>query len=380
MRPVKVLQVATIMNRGGLETMLMNYYRKTDQTKVKFDFMVHRPERGAYDEEIESLGGKIYRMPPIHPGNFFGKNGYFGRLRRFFDEHKEYGIVHSHLDALSCFVLSAAKTGGVPVRIAHSHSTNYASNGLRKMFKTLSRARLRKEGLCTNFFACSVEAGNFLFGEDIAASGNFKVVKNAIDTGRFKFDIAVRQKIRGQLGVGEEFIIGHVGRFDFPKNHGFLIEIFYEVLKSEPNSRLLLVGDGQLRPDIENRIKELNISDKVIFTGAAPNVNELLSAMDVFLFPSLFEGLPVAIVEAQAAGLPIIISSEVSREAAMTDLTTYTPLDGGAVLWAEKVLSRKNFPRSAYSGINNEKVRSVCGIEESVKWLQEFYLRKAPGL
>lgn len=361
--------------------MLMNYFRKLDRTKIKFDFMVHRAERGAYDEEIESLGGRIYPMPPVHPRFFWGKTGYFRQLRRFFREHKEYRIVHAHLDALSGFVLNAAKGGGVPVRIAHCHSTDYASGGAKKIFKTLSRAWLRKDGLCTEFFACSADAGVFLFGEDIARRNNFQVIKNAIDTEKLKFDIAVRQKIRAGLGINdEEFVLGHIGRIDFPKNHEFLIEIFYEVLKSEPDSRLLLVGDGSLRQDVENKAKKLNISGKVIFAGVLANVNELLSAMDVFLLPSLFEGLSIATVEAQAAGLPAIVSSTVPQETALTDLVTYLSLSGGAALWAEKVLSCKNFPRSVYSGINNEKVRSVYGIEENAKRLQEFYLSKAEGL
>lgn len=370
--PVRVLQAATIMNRGGLETTLMNYYRNIDRSLVQFDFMVHRSERGAYDDEIESLGGQIYRMPSIHPKNFFGNEGYFNKLDMFFKKHKEYHILHSHIDSLSSFVVRHAKSNGVPVRIAHSHSTNFADSGLKKLFKVYSRAMLYKE--CTDLFACSEEAGEFLFKKAIAKGRKFTVMKNAIETDRFRFNVAIREKTRQLFGLDGKFVVGNVGRFSEPKNHDFLIDIFYHIQKSEPDSALLLVGDGPLKAQIMSKTERLGISDKVVFTGSIANAHEALMAMDIFLLPSLYEGLPVVCVEAQASGLPIITSSNVTKEAILTALMTQLDLQKGASFWAERALLYKDSPRCETA---NETVRSLYGIRENADWLQEFYLGKA---
>lgn len=367
--PIRVLQIVTIMNRGGLETMLMNYYRNVDRQQIQFDFMSHRSERGIYDDEIEALGGKIFRMPPIHPKNFFGDNGYFKKLDIFFKNHKEYKIVHSHLESLSPFVLRYAKNNGVPVRIAHSHSTNLASKGIKKIFKIYSQAILYNE--CTDFFACGEEAGKFLFKKAISQGRDFVIMKNAIDTDKFKFDNTIRKKVRQRFNFEAKFVVGHIGSFSEPKNHAFLIDIFYEIQKAEPNSALFLIGDGPLIDRIKNKAEQLGISDKIIFTGVVANVNEMLMAMDVFLLPSLYEGLPVVCIEAQAAGLPIITSSNVSKEAMLTNLMAQIDLQSDAAFWAKKVLLHKNTPRDETA---NEKVRKVYGIRENANWLQRFYL------
>lgn len=368
-KTTRVLQVITIMNRGGLETMLMNYYRNIDRQQIQFDFMSHRPERGVYDDEIEALGGKIFKMPPIHPKNFFGNNGYFQRLDMFFKNHKEYKIVHSHLESLSSFVLRYAKKNDIPIRIAHSHNTSFANEGIKKIFKKYSQAILDKE--CTDFFACGEEAGNFLFKKAISHGKNFVVMRNAIETDKFKFNNIVRKKLRQRFNLEEKFVVGHVGRFSEQKNHEFLIDIFFEIQKTKPDSILLLIGDGPLAERIKNKTERLRISDKIIFTGAVANVNEMLMAMDVFLLPSLYEGLPVVCIEAQAAGLPVITSSNVTKEAVLTNLMTQIDLQREAAFWAEKVLLHKGTPRDETT---NEKVREVYGIRENTNWLQRFYL------
>lgn len=359
----------TIMNRGGLETMLMNHYRNIDRQQIQFDFMSHRYEPGAYDDEIEALGGKIYRMPPIHPKNFFGENGYFKKLDKFFKSHKEYKIVHSHLESLSSFVLRYAKKNGVPVRIAHSHNTDLANKGVRKIFKIYSQAILDKE--CTDFFACSEDAGKFLFRKAILHGRDFVIMKNAIETDKFKFDNIVRKKIRQQFNLEGKFVVGHVGRFSEQKNHDFLIDIFFEIQRAKPNSVLLLIGDGHLTERIKNKTEQLRINNKIIFTGTIANVNEMLMAMDVFLLPSLYEGLSIVCIEAQAAGLPVIASSNVPKEAMLTNLMTRIGLQKEAAFWAEKVLSYKGTPRDKTA---NEKVREAYGIKENTNWLQSFYL------
>ena len=363
--PIRVLQVATIMNRGGLETMLMNYYRHIDRSRIQFDFMVHRQERGAYDNEIESLGGRIFRVHPIHPKYFLA---YFSELNRFFQEHHEYKIVHSHINMLSTFVLRAARKNDVPVRIAHSHSSSFADTGIRRLFKLYSRKHLNNE--CTHFFACSEAAGRFQFGNDVVDSGRLTIMRNVIDTDKFKFNIVARNRIRTELNFGDKFVIGHVGRFSYPKNHEFIIDIFNEVVKTERDVYLLLVGDGELRGAIENKVAGMGLSDKVMFVGSVPNVNDYLSAMDVFLFPSRFEGLPVVGIEAQASGLPVIASTMVPRDVSLTPNVIFLALDAPLEQWANAVRDCKTFNR-----INdgNVAVTKAYGIENSARLLRNFY-------
>ena len=364
-RPIRVLHIATIMNRGGLETMLMNYYRHIDRSSLQFDFMVHRHERGAYDDEIESLGGKIYRVHPIHPKYFLA---YPHELNRFFKEHHEYKIVHSHLDLLSTFVLRSARENGVPVRISHSHNSSFPDSGARRLFKLYSRRRLNAE--CTHFFACSESAGRFQFGDNIVDSGQLTVMRNAIDTNKFKFNVAARSHIREELNLEDKFVIGHVGRFSYQKNHDFIIKVFREVARTERNAFLLLVGDGELRGAIENKVAGMGLSDKVIFIGSVPNVNDYLSAMDVFLFPSHFEGLGIVVIEAQASGLPVVASTMVPRDVSLTPNVTFLALEAPLECWADAVCNCKTFNRTNDA---NTAVAKAYGIENSAKLLENFY-------
>ena len=320
LQPQRVLQVATIMNRGGLETMLMNYYRHIDRSKVQFDFLVHRYERGTFDDEIESLGGKIFRMPPIHPRYFCR---YFRELNSFFSTHPEYKIVHSHLDLLSTFVLHSAKRHGVPVRIAHSHSAGLSDTGLKKLFKLWSRTHLNAQ--CTHYFACSTEAGIFQFGQELIDKGKLIVIHNGINTKDFTFIPKTRNRIRHQMGLKNSLVFGHVGRFASPKNHAFLLDIFNEICRLHPHVRLMLVGDGVLRPQIEKKAASPGLLDKIIFTGERSDVNELMMAMDLFLFPSLFEGFPVTCIEAQCSGLPVLMADTITPEAALTSNAFFMP-------------------------------------------------------
>lgn len=363
--PIRVLQVATIMNRGGLETMLMNYYRHIDRSRIQFDFMVHRQDRGAYDDEIKSLGGRIFRVHPIHPKYFVA---YIKELDKFFRMHKEYKIVHSHLDVLSTFVLRLARKNNVPVRISHSHSTSFADIGIRKHFKLYSKKHLNNE--CTHFFACSKAAGRFQFGNDIVDSGRLTIMRNAIDTDRFKFNVAARNRICTELNLGDKFVIGHVGRFAYEKNHEFIVDVFNEVAKTERDAYLLLVGDGELRDAIENKVAGMGLSDKVMFVGSVPNVNDYLSAMDVFLFPSRFEGLGIVCIEAQASDLPVIASTMVPRDVSLTRNVKFLELDAPLDQWANAVSNCKNINRTNDSNVT---VAKAYGIENSARLLKNFY-------
>lgn len=335
-QPLRVLQVVTNMDRGGLETMLMNYYRVIDRTKVQFDFLTHRAERAAYDDEIEALGGKIYHLPHLVPWSRHYQNA----LSAFFAEHPEYTVVHVHQDCLSSVILKAAKKHDVPVRIAHSHTTGLNLN-IKYPVKRLCMRSIPK--YATHLFACSTAAGDWMFG-----GNQYQLLANAVDTEKFLFISDRAAKARENLGLTQnEFLVGHVGSFWRPKNHSFLVDAFLKVVEREPNARLLLVGDGGRLLEIKEKVASLNLSDKVIFTGVRSDVNELLQAMDVFVLPSLYEGLPMVMVEAQAAGLPCLISDKVPPECILTEgLVESVSLSESPDIWAKKILEKRNIPRT----------------------------------
>ena len=359
--PIRVLQVVTYMGRGGLETMLMNYYRNIDRDKVQFDFLTHRDERWDYDDEIESLGGKIYHLPKLNP---FSKS-YLNALDKFFKEHKEYQIVHCHQDCLSGVVLKVAKKNGVKFTIAHAHSASQDKN-LKYIIKTLAKKNIKKYS--DKMFACGEEAGKWMFETD-----NFEVLNNAIDTDLYTYNKEKADKVKKKFDIENKFVVGHVGRFNYPKNHKFIIDVFYEVQKIKEDSVLMLVGDGDLRHEIEQKVQDLGLSDKVIFTGVRSDVNDLMQGMDVFLFPSLYEGLPVTMVEAQASGLKCIISDKVPFECKMTENVVVVKLEESPQKWAKEVIKYEKYERK---NAKEEIVKANFDIKANAKYLQEFYLNK----
>ncbi|WP_051556412.1 glycosyltransferase family 1 protein [Alkalihalobacterium bogoriense] len=328
MKPFRILQVVTIMNRGGLETMLMNYYRQMDRTKIQFDFMVHRNEQGHYDEEITTMGGRIITMPSIRPGHY---RRYFQLLDDFFKHNTEYKVVHSHINENCSFVLKAAKEHGVPCRIAHSHLSDLGLD-IKLPFRMYARYMMKDNA--NQYFACSEKAGEWLFGKK-----KVKVLNNAVNAKEFQYSEQVRNNLRTELNLKDKLVIGHIGRFNKQKNHTFLIDIFQQVKKQKPHSVLLLVGDGHLRPQIEKKVHDLGLGDSVRFLGVRNDIASLMQAMDLFLFPSLFEGLPVVLVEAQAAGLQCIVSNTITKEAKITKNVHFVKLLDSATDWANKVLS-----------------------------------------
>ena len=358
---MKVLHIVTHMNRGGLETMIMNYYRQIDKNKIQFDFLVHRECRGDYDNEIESLGGKIYRMPVLNPLSI----NYRRVLDTFFKEHSaEYDIIHCHLDCMSGLPLKYAKKNGYRVRIAHAHNTNQEGN-----FKYIVKLFYKKliPHYATHFFACSIDAGKWMFGEY-----SFEVMRNAINSKEFIYNKSIRKIVRKELNIdNEEIVIGHIGRFDSQKNHIFLLEIFSEINKINPNTRLLLVGDGDLKIDIQEKAKSLGLLSRVIFTGVRQDVSRLVQAMDVFAFPSLFEGLPVTMIEVQASGLPSVISDKVPKETVLVkDIIHIMSLSDSAEDWAKQVLVMSSTGRF---GRIDEIKESGFDIVEASDWLEKTY-------
>lgn len=368
--PIRILNLFTIMNRGGAETMVMNYYRNIDRSKVQFDFMVHRQERGAYDADIEALGGKIFRMPPIRP---WSAGSYRKAVRKFYQDHPEYKVIHAHMSELGYYDFLEAEKAGVPVRICHAHNRPYGidlKSPIRWYYKTRMIPHI------THMFMCGQESGDWLFGKK--NSNQFIQMNNAIDVQSYAFHESRRKQVRSCLGLKDELVVGHVGRFDYQKNHTFILDIFEQVHNRQPNSRLMLVGNdsGKIAEDIHRKVKDMGLSDAVIFLGVRPDVADLMQSMDVFLFPSLFEGLSVASVEAQAAGLPTLISDSVPIECKKTDLVEFLPLSASAEIWADKLLEMVSYPREN----TYEQIKAAgFDIAENAKKLQQFYLDVANG-
>ncbi len=325
---LRVLQCVNNMHRAGLETMLMNYYRHIDRTKVQFDFLTHRKERSDYDDEIEALGGRIYRAPRLYPQNY---PAYFRYMKDFFQEHPEYQIVHSHIDAMSYLPLLAAKKANIPVRIAHSHSSGI-DRDFKYPLKQYYRHRLRN--VATHRFACGEDAGKFLFcGKD------YTVIPNAVDSLQFRYNAAVRQQKREELALADRFVVGHVGRLTYPKNHGFLLQVFAKLLEKRPDSILLLVGNGEKEQELKAMASDLGIASNVRFLGSRSDVHELYQAMDIFVMPSHFEGIPLVGIEAQFAGLPCLFSEGVPKEVCFTPKACFRSLNAPISQWAEDILS-----------------------------------------
>lgn len=358
---LRVLQVVTKMDRGGLETMLMNYYRNIDRSLVQFDFLLHREEKGAYDDEILSLGGRIYHVPRLNPLN----PEYYKALNRFFRDHR-YAIVHSHLDCTNSFPLRAAKKAGVSIRIVHVHSTKLDFD---YKFPVRAVSKLLTPLYATDFFACGETAGRWAF-----PNREFTVMRNAIDVGKYLPNQTVRQKTRKEFGLSSEFLVGHVGRFDYAKNHGFLLKVFSELKRVEPNAKLMLVGDGEKRGEIKGEVSRLGLEQDVIFTGVRSDVNDLMQAMDVFVMPSLYEGFPVVMVEAQASGLPCVMSDKVPGESALVGgLVASVPLAEKVDVWVDAILKAKEKARTSHF---EELSSKGFDIKTAASWLADYYLSK----
>lgn len=316
--PIRVLHVVVNMNRGGAETLIMNLYRNIDRSKVQFDFLTNN--EGIFDSEIINMGGKIYRIPYISDVGHFN---YIKELNRFFLTHSKYQIVHSHMDKMSGFVLRAAKKAGIPVRISHSHSTNSEGNFIIKSYKWYAGKHILPNS--TNLLACSHQAAKWLFQK---ANEKTELIKNGIESNKFRFSQETRAAVRKELNICENsFIIGHVGRFSAPKNHMFLLKIFKSTVKIIPNSVLILVGDGPLLSEIKKKVSEYSLENRVKFLGSRDDVNRLLQAFDLFIFPSLYEGLPVSVIEAQGSGLPCLLSDAITMEVDLgLNLVQFLPL------------------------------------------------------
>lgn len=362
---MKVLQVGLSNNPGGVEAFAMNYFRELQKKDVIFDF-VCMYGKIAYEDEIQALGGQIFNVPNV-------KTNYFGYKKEFLKilENENYDAVHVNmLSAANMVPLRLAHRAGVKKVIAHSHNAS-APGIVRNVMHMVNRGKISRYANVKA--ACGKKAAEFMFGERSVQNGDVHLMQNAVDIQRYLFFEEKRRKIRELLGWENKFVVGHVGRFEAQKNHAAVIEIFREVLKTEPDAKLCLVGDGEFKSSVEEKVRECGLTDSVYFAGVRTDVENYLSAMDVFLMPSLFEGLPFALVEAQANGLPCVVSDTISREAFLTEKICVLSLQQAYHDWAECIVQYQGYQRQDNTEVSDRLERAHFDIKVEAGRLKSLY-------
>jgi glycosyltransferase involved in cell wall biosynthesis len=367
MAPIRVLHNIVSLDMGGIETAVMNLYRHIDKEKVVFDFLVHRPTEGFYEKEIRSYGGKIYRTPRFNP---LKMRRYQRSCMEILREHPEYKVFHSHQE-LNLWTLKYAKKAGIPCRIAHSHNAKTVVN-LKFFFFLYEKLFIKRH--CTDMFMCSTLAGEWSYGKKAVQDGRVRMSKNGIEVERFRYNEEVRREVRRELNVEDKIVIGHAGRFMQQKNHMFLLDIFRKIHDRNPDTVLLLCGEGRLEEDIRRKVKELELEDHVRFLGVRPDMDRMYQGFDLFLLPSLWEGLPVVGIEAQTSGLPILMSDVITPEVEVTPCVKKLSLKTSPEVWAQTALDmiREHQRQDEYQRI----VDAGFDIRETAKWWQNYYLEK----
>lgn len=362
--PIRVAHVIGKWVGGGVEAVVMNYYKHIDHTKIQFDFICDDDSTNIPYEEIEKLGGKVILIPPYQKVIKYHKS-----LKKVLKDGN-YKIVHSHINALSVFSLFAAKCAKVPIRIAHSHSTTNKKEWKKNLLKQILRPFSKV--FATDYMCCSELAGRWLFGDKEYDKGNVYLLNNAIDLDKFKYDEKIRKQKRKELNIKDDtLVIGHIGRFVAQKNHTFLIDIFNEVHKQNNNSILLLAGQGPLVDEMKEKVKTLNLEKNVRFLGQRNDVSELYQAFDLFLLPSLYEGLPVVGVEAQASGNLCYLSNDMTKETKVLDSTVFMSLSNSAEEWANEIL--KSLKEYKKHNTKEEVSKYGFNIVEEVNKLDSYY-------
>ena len=346
--PIRILHVLGNMNLGGAESRTMDLYRHIDRSRVQFDFLVHTDEACYFDNEIKELGGHIYRVPRFRIYNYFS---YRKALKNFFRTHNEFRMVQGHMTSTASVYLPIAKRAGIPVTIAHARSAG-VDQGLKGKITRWMRRNLAKRA--DYLFTCSELAGRAVFGDKAVERGKTIFIPNAIDCAAFAYDEEKRQQIRKELGVQNKYVIGHVGRFHYAKNHEYLIEIFAALCrmpkgeKADKDYALLLLGEGEGMEPAKELAKHLGIREQVIFAGNKANVYDYYQAMDYFVYPSRFEGLPGTMVEAQASGLRCLMSDGICEEVVVTQLVKTMNIQAPAKEWAEHIRMTEEYERFSH--------------------------------
>lgn len=362
---IRVLHSVSNMDRAGIETMLMNYYRHIDREKVQFDFLCNKSKPGAYDAEISELGGRIFHTPGLNPTKYLQ---YLNYMKQIFTEYPEFKIVEAHNGALGVYALHSAKVNYIPIRIFHAHGASITKDW-KMPIKLFCKSRL-KSNINQNF-TCGIAAAEYYFGKNIVLNNQYELIPNAIEVEKFLFNNGKRNEIRTRYGINDKYVIGHVGRFMTQKNHKFLISAFEQVYKKNKNAVLVLLGDGELMDEIKTLVNKKNLN--VIFVGNVENVNEWYSAFDVFVLPSIWEGLPVVGVEAQAADLPCLFSDTITKEIGFSKKSQFISTDD-AQKWANSIcdIMKKPLERMDKTELITTKGYNIRN--EAVK-LQDRYLK-----
>lgn len=366
-KPIRVLHILQRMEMAGVQALLMNIYRNIDRKKVQFDFLVHYKTPQFFDEEIEKMGGKIYRLSVREDYKFIK---YCKELDNFFSEHKEYKIVHGHMHSLGFIYLHFAKKYNIPVRIAHSH-TNNTQKDLKLPLKLILNRLYEKNA--TELFACSKAAGEYMF-----KNKNFTVINNAIDSKKFAFDANKRKQKRRELNISNNFVVGCVGRFEIQKNQKFSVNVFSELIKEKENAVLLFIGSGSMEKEVKQMVSNMNLEEKVLFLGNRDDMPELFQAMDVFLFPSLFEGLGIVAVEAQASGTPVVCTDTLPEEINVSPLIYRVSLNEKMEKWKRIILSTQN-NNYIHKDISKFIRNNNYDIAVVAKQLEDFYIERNNG-
>ena len=371
--PIRVLQIVGRMDRGGIENFVMNIYRNIDRDKVQFDFLCHYGREAAFNDEIRALGGRIYEMPAIRDEThvyYWKLFEYIVALSAFFREHKEYKVIHGQMTNTASIYMPIAKKYGVTTRIAHSHNSHGKVGVLGVVTDILKKPVFK---YATDLFACSETAAEYFYPQKYINQGLVKIVPNAVDIEKFRYNSEKRAEMRRLFNVEDKLVIGCVGRFRTEKNQMFLLKVLDEAIKINKNVVLMFAGDGPLEDDVKKKAKEQKLEDKVIFLGMRDDIYCVMQAMDVLAMPSLFEGLPVTGIEAQASGLHIIASTGVTDEMNAIGMVEFMPLDAGKRTWAEKlVLAAQTKREDTYERMK----KAGYDIHTTAPWLQNFYIQK----
>lgn len=361
---LRVLHILQRMEPAGVQTLLMNLYQHIDRKQIQFDFLVHYQTHQFFDDVIKNNGGRIFRFSVREDYNFIK---YVNDLKLFFRTHPEYKIVHGHMHSLGALYLNSAKHAGIPIRIAHSH-TNGIQNDPKKFIKTVMNRQYGK--YATDLFACSYDAGRYMFGNK-----DFRVINNAIDSEVFRFDKQLREIKRNELGLGNSFVVGSVGRFTIQKNQIYSIDVFEKLLKIKQNAILLLIGSGPMEEKVKEYVKAKCLEEKVRFLGNRGDMPSLYMAMDIFLFPSLFEGLGIVGVEAQAAGTPVVCTDSLPKEINVSPLIYRLPL-GDLNKWVHTIQVAAD-SKYAHTDMREYIKKAHYDIKDVTSFLSNFYLQKA---
>ena len=362
---IEVYQIMGKWIGGGVESVIMNYYENIDRSKIQFTFICDEDSTDIPYEKIEKLGGKVIIVPPYQ--KVFK---YIKKLKEVFKE-KNCKIVHSNINTLSVFPLYAAKKAGVPIRIAHSHSTSNKKEWKKNLIKNI--LRLFSKENANEYLACSRYAGIYLFGKRMVEKDQVKIINNAIDLNKYKFNNEIRNKLRNELNISNDtLVIGHIGRFVEQKNHDFLIDVFNEIHKENKDTILLLIGQGPLKEKIKIKVKELGLDKSVRFLGQVDNASDYYNAMDVFVLPSLYEGLPVVGVEAQANGLKCYLSTDMTKETKVLEKTEFVSLKLNAKEWSKKILKGLD-KNKREEDTEKEMTEKGFNIKKESKKLEKIY-------